>query len=129
MAKALAHDPQTHKRTDHAAETGTDWRHKVSDHVAWGLLVYTALHIFVTMTQLKSSGGSVLPYFALIVLVLAIIPGCRLIEKRWEQLSEQGIEDEDLAPLFRKEMGLLWLCAIGLPIGLTLVFKGIMALL
>ena len=129
MAKALSHDPQTQERADEISGQDVDWRGKVSDHVAWGLLVYTALHIFVTMTQLKSSGGSVLPYFALIVLVLAIIPGCRWLERRWEQLVASGVEDHELAPLFRKEMGILWLCAIGLPIGLTVFFKGIMTLL
>lgn len=133
MGKALTKDLQARGRPDQgtetAADTGVDWRHKVSDHVAYGLLVYTGLHIFVTMTQLKNGGGSILPYFALVVLVVAIIPACRLIERRWEQLASSGVEDEDLAPLFRKEMGLLWLCAIGLPIGLTFLFKGMMALL
>ncbi len=129
MAKALAHNPKAHGRADHETETGVDWRRKVSDHVAWGLLAYTGLHIFVTMTQLKGSGGSVLPYFALVVLVIAIIPACRLIERRWERLVASRVEDDVLAPLFRKEMGLLWLCAIGLPIGLTFLFKGIMTLL
>ncbi|RJY10353.1 hypothetical protein D6201_10525 [Aurantiacibacter aquimixticola] len=100
-----------------------DWRKKVSDHVAFALLVYTGLHIFWTMTQLKSGNGSVMPYFALIVLVAAIIPACRWIEKRWEGLTAADIGAPSLAPLFRREMALLWLAAVGLPIALTLAFK------
>ncbi|MDE1468537.1 hypothetical protein [Aurantiacibacter sp. D1-12] len=127
MAKALSHDPQTQERADEINGQDVDWRGKVSDHVAWGLLVYTGLHIFVTMTQLKSSGGSLLPYFALVVLVGAIIPACRWVEKRWDGLSDGEASDEALAPQFKREMGILWLCAVGLPIGLTMLAKGIMA--
>ena len=54
-----------------------DWRRKMSDHIAYALLVYTVLQIFVTMGALKSEGGSLLPYLALIILVAAIIPVCR----------------------------------------------------
>ncbi|WP_271078878.1 hypothetical protein [Aurantiacibacter sp. MUD61] len=129
MAKALADTSQTQKRAEQAEHSGTTWHRKASDHIAYGLLVYTGMHIFWTMTQLKSSGGSVLPYFALVVLVIAIIPGCRYLERRWEQLTASGVDDATLAPMFRKEMGLFWLCVIGLPIGLTLLFKGVAALL
>ena len=33
-----------------------DWRRKMSDNIAYALLVYTALQIFVTMGALKSEG-------------------------------------------------------------------------
>ncbi|RPF72719.1 hypothetical protein EG799_06075 [Aurantiacibacter spongiae] len=104
-----------------------DWRRKVSDHVAFGLLVYTGMHIFVTMTAIKGHGGSLLPYFALVVLVAAIIPGCRLIEQRWERLPDAQAADPALAPVFRREMALLWLAAVGLPIVLTIAFKSLAA--
>ena len=102
-----------------------DWRKKVSDHVALGLLVYTGVHIFWTMTQMKSEGGSILPYFALIVLVAAIIPACRWMEDRWNALSDAEAADPTLRPVFRREMALLWAAAIGLPIALTWLFKAV----
>jgi hypothetical protein len=49
-----------------------DWRKRMSDNIAYALLVYTALQIFVTMSALKSEGGSLLPYLALIILVAAL---------------------------------------------------------
>lgn len=113
---------------DGQAKGAIDYRKRISDHVAFALLVYTGLHIFWTMTQLKSSGGSVLPYFALIVLVAAIIPACRWVERRWDHLGTVREGDETLATQFRREMALLWLAVIGLPIGLTLLFKGIASL-
>lgn len=106
-----------------------DWRRKVSDHVAFGLLAYTGLHIFVTMTALKGTSGSVLPYFALIALVAAIIPACRWFEARWDGLDDEAAADPALAPQFRREVGLFWLAALGLPIVLTFGFKAVVALL
>ena len=107
---------------------GEDWRRRISNHVAWGLLVYTGLHIFLTMTQLKSSSGSILPYFALIVLVVAVIPAARAFEMRWEGLTSGALPDGALEPQFRREVGILWLIAIGLPVFLTFGFQSLAAL-
>ncbi|MEO6388031.1 MAG: hypothetical protein ABIT16_05840 [Croceibacterium sp.] len=105
-----------------------DWRRRMSDHVAYGLLVYTGLQIFVTMTALKSGHGSVLPYLALVVLIGAIIPGCRLFEKRWEGLSDSEAANPEFADRFKRDRLAVWLCALGLPFALTALFKGIAAL-
>jgi hypothetical protein len=106
-----------------------DWRRKMSDHVAYGLLVYTGLQIFVTMSALKVGAGSILPYFALIVLVVGIIPGCRMFEKRWEGLSDSEAANPEYADRFKRDRLLVWLFALGLPFALTGIFKGVEALL
>jgi hypothetical protein len=100
-----------------------DWRKKMSDHVAYALLVYTGLQIFVTMTALHARNGSMLPYFALIILVAAIIPACRSFEKRWAALDDVQAADPDLAASFRRDRLLLWLLAGGLPFAVTGLFK------
>lgn len=104
-----------------------DWRKKISDHVAWGLLVYTGLHIFVTMGVLNTGQGSILPYFSLIVLVGGIIPACRWVEKKWEGLSDTEAADPALAGRFRTHVALIWLTAFGLPFVLTGLFKVVLA--
>lgn len=124
MVKALEQAQKTHE----GSAQKLDWRRRVSDHLAFGLLIYTGLHIFITMTQLKTYGGSVLPYLALIVLVAAIIPACRWFEMRWEGLSNEEAADPALAPLFKRDITLLWITAVGLPVVLTLGFKGLSAL-
>jgi hypothetical protein len=106
-----------------AAERKRDWRKAMSDHVAYGLLVYTALQIFVTVKALSEGSSTALPYLALIVLVAGIIPVCRWYEKRWAVLSDAEAEDPALASEFRRDAAALWLMAIGLPFGLTLIFK------
>ena len=106
-----------------------DWRRKMSDHVAYGLLVYTGLQIFVTMSALKVGAGSILPYFALIVLVVGIIHGCRMFEKRWEGLSDSEAANPEFADRFKRDRLLVWLFALGLPFAVTGIFKGVEALL
>jgi hypothetical protein len=102
-----------------------DWRRRMSDHIAYALLAYTALQIFVTMGALRAEGSSLLPYLALIVLVGAIIPACRQFERRWNRLNDEQARDPAMAEHYRRDRLALWLMAIGLPFALTAVFKGL----
>ena len=113
---------------EHAAQVAPaakpiDWRKRMSDNIAYALLVYTALQIFVTMGALKSEGASLLPYLALVVLVGAIIPACRRFERRWNRLTEDQAHDPSMARYFRRDRLALWVMAIGLPFALTGLFK------
>ena len=105
-----------------------DWRRRMSDHIAYALLVYTGLQIFVTIHALKAGSTSLLPYLALVVLVAAIIPACRMFEGRWIGISDEAAADPALRGLFRRDAILLWMLAIGLPFVLTGIFKGIAAI-
>ncbi len=106
-----------------------DWRRKISDNIAYALLVYTGLQIFLTMGALKTGhGSSILPYFGLIVLIAAIIPGCRLFEKRWDWLSDSEAANPELEDRFKRDRLLVWICAISLPLALTGVFLALAAL-
>ncbi|MEE4154504.1 MAG: hypothetical protein V2I27_10130 [Erythrobacter sp.] len=95
----------------------------MSDHVAYALLVYTGLQIFVTVKALAAGFSSILPYIALIILVAAIIPACRWFERRWTDLSDAQARDPALAPAFRRDIIGLWLLALGLPFLLTALVK------
>ncbi|MEM7667175.1 MAG: hypothetical protein AAF250_15065 [Pseudomonadota bacterium] len=107
-----------------ATAAGTrDWRKSMSDHVAYALLAYTALQIFVTVKALAQGFSSILPYVALVILVAGIIPACRWFEKRWTDLSDEQAADIAYAPAFRRDVTGLWLLAIGLPFLLTGIFK------
>ena len=115
----------------HQAQAGTaprvrDWRKAMSDHVAYSLLVYTALQIFVTVKALSQGTSGLLPYLALIVLVAGIIPALRWFERRWLSLDDAAAADEGYAAAFRRDITGLWLLAVGLPFALTAMFKGIL---
>lgn len=106
---------------------GRDWRKAMSDHVAYALLVYTGLQIFVTVKALSQGSSSMLPYMALVVLVAGIIPACRWFERRWAGLSDSNACDPSYAGAFRRDAIALWLLAIGLPFVLTAVFRTVFA--
>ena len=103
-----------------------DWRRSISDHVAYALLVYTALQIFFTVHALNEGASGAIPYLALIVLVGGIIPVLRWFEGRWRDLGDADATNPDHAPLFRRDITTLWALAIGLPFGLTLLFKAVL---
>lgn len=103
-----------------------DWRKAISDHVAYALLVYTSLQIFVTVKALSEGTSMALPFIALVVLIAGIIPVWRWFEKRWTGLDDAAATDPDLAPAFRRDTMALWLLAIGLPFAVTLLIKGLL---
>ncbi len=75
------------------------------------------------MSALKTEGGSLLPYLALIILVAAIIPSCRRFERRWNRLDDAQAADSALAPRFHRDQLLVWALAIGLPFAITGAFR------
>lgn len=112
------------------AEAGraVNWRKAMSDNIAYALLVYTALQIFVTMRAIEGTSGSAMPLLALVVLVAAIIPLCRKFERRWEAMDDEAVSDPALRGTFRRDQAMLWVLAIGLPFVLTGLFKAFAAL-
>jgi len=110
---------------ENRAAAPLDWRKRMSDTLAYALLVYTTLQIFLTLGALQGKSHSLLPYFALVILVGAIIPSCRVVERRWNRLSDAAAADPALAPRFRRDRLGVWLLAIGLPLGLCATFKGL----
>ena len=115
---------------DHPVVRGKlDWRKRMSNNIAYALLVYTALQIVVTVGALKDGSGSLLPYFALVALVAAIIPACRAFEARWMGISDEAASDPGYARAYRRDQLLLWMIAIGLPFVLTGMFKGLASII
>jgi len=119
----------SHKNEAVEAASMIDWRKKMSDHVAYSLLVYTALQIFVTVKALASGSHSILPYAALVILVAAIIPACRWFERRWTVLDDEEASNPALRSAFRRDAMALWAMAIGLPFVLTGLVMAVFALI
>ncbi len=105
-----------------------DWRKRMSDTVAYSLLVYTSLQIFVTLRTLEGTGGSMLPMIALVVLVAGVIPMFRHFERRWETLGDAEAADPALRASFRRDQLATWAVAIGLPFLLAAVFRVLVSL-
>lgn len=108
--------------------TETVWEKRISNHVAYALLAYTGLQIFVVMGAVKGDGMSILPYLGLVVLVGLVIPLCRRVEKRWQILARSDRSDASLMQTFKADRLGIWLFAIGFPFAFVLAVKGIAAL-
>ncbi len=108
-----------------AAAKPIDWRRSMSDNVAYALIVYTALQIFLTVDAIKATGLRSLAMLCLVILVAAIIPACHKLDRRWRDLSESDAHDHTLASAYRRDQILLWMLAIGLPFVLTLMFRAL----
>lgn len=104
---------------------GLDWRQRMSDNVAYALVIYTTLHIFATVGAMKETGMKSMALLALVVLVAGIIPACRAFERRWRDLPDHIAADPAMKPAFRRDQVALWLLAIGLPFVFTAAFKAI----
>lgn len=126
MRKGIAADLSSEGTTMRAH--ALDWRKRMSDTVAYSLLVYTSLQIFVTLRTLEGTGGSMLPMIALVVLVAGIIPMFRHFERRWERLSDAQAANPDLRPDFRRDQLATWAVAIGVPFLLAAVFRLLVSL-
>ena len=127
MNRALENDARTVEcRSAQRADKG--WCARISDHVAYALLTFTGVNIIWTMAQLKGEGGTVLPYFGLVVLVGAIIPGLVWMEKRWKGFTRSDMTEGELAARFRRDTIALWALVIGLPFALCFAVKTIAAL-
>jgi len=123
MPDAWRHGSASAEKRTAAPRRTLDWRKRMSDHIAYALLVYTGLQIFVTAGALRESGMTFLPYLALVVLVGAIIPACRSFERRWNRLSNDQASDPALAGYYRRDRTMLWLLAVGLPFAITGAFR------
>jgi mannose/fructose/N-acetylgalactosamine-specific phosphotransferase system component IIC len=102
-----------------------DWRKRMSDHIAYALMVYTALQIFVTVETMQSPGTSIAPYIALAILVALVIPACKTYESCWMKMSDEQAADPSYESRYRKSVIGLWMLAIGLPLVLAGLFKAL----
>lgn len=123
MAQLLKHQPLEQA---HVGATSTlDWRRKMSSHAAFALVAYTTLQIFLTASILKSNHDTILPYLALFLLVVGVIPGFRMFEKRWSELSDEQASNPELAKRFARDRLMIWATALMLPFALLGFFKGV----
>lgn len=112
-------------RSREGGAAATDWRKSLSNHVAVALIVYTALNIFLTVEAIKKTGLRSLSMICLILLIAGIIPACHKLEKRWRDMSEERAQAAAADGAYRRDIGLLWLLALGLPFGLTVLFRAL----
>jgi fatty acid desaturase len=95
---------------------------RISNNIAAALVVYTLLLIFIA-TPAMDSGASIWPFFFLVLLVVAVIPFFRNMDKRWQALDRSEVSSEDLEGRFAFDRIKLWTLTLAIPIALTVFCK------
>lgn len=89
---------------------------RMSDNVAFALVIYTLMLIFVVTPSMESEGTSIFPYFMLVVFVGLVISPCHGLERRWQALQNNASGDGMLDSRFNIDRAILWFGAIGIPV-------------
>lgn len=100
---------------------------RISDHIAYALIVYTLMLIFLVAGAIKTSSMSVAPYLLLMLFVALVIPMARKLEKKWEMFDSSELSDNSLRKHFAMDRIKLWLGTFSLPLILMVVCKTLSA--
>jgi len=96
---------------------------RISDNIAYALIIYTMMLIFFVAGAIKTSSMSIFPYLLLLVFVAFVIPSARKLEKKWEMLDNSELSDSNLNKRFNIDRTKLWFGTFLLPILLMFVCK------
>lgn len=110
-----------------AVQARKSYSKRMSDHVAYALVFYTLLLIFLVTPTMETKGTSIFPYFLLVIFVALVIPAAHGLEKRWQALQAQDNGDGSLDGRFTADRIKLWLAAIGIPCGIAIISSGLSA--
>jgi hypothetical protein len=88
---------------------------RMSDNIAFAMVAYTLMLIFMVTPKLESTGTSIFPYFILVILVGCAIPYGHKLERRWDMLSASELGKSGLNTRFTIDRIILWAAAIGVP--------------
>lgn len=108
-----------------------DFTKAMSDHVAFALVVYTLMLIFLVTPAIETKGISIFPYFLLVLLVGGIVSVFRRFEKRWtDRTEENGLPvnaetaeamDDRMRRRFATDRVVLWVITLVIPILLSVI--------
>lgn len=113
-------------RAEHAhMRAHKSYSKRMSDHVAFALVIYTLMLIFLVTPAMENEGTSIYPYFMLVIFVALVIPPCRGLERRWQAIQANDSGDGGFDTQFKMDRIKLWIAAIGIPAGIAVLFRGI----
>lgn len=94
---------------------------RISDNIAYALIVYTMMLIFLVAGAIKTDGVSIMPYILLMLFIVFVIPMARKLEKKWEMLDQSELSDSSLKRRYNIDRTKLWIGTFALPLFLTAV--------
>lgn len=98
---------------------------RISDHIAYALIIYTMMLIFLVAGAINTSSMSVMPYLLLMLFIILVIPMARKLEKKWERLENSELSQSSLKTKFAIDRAKLWIGTFALPIILMVICKAV----
>jgi hypothetical protein len=98
---------------------------RINDHIAYALVIYTLMLIFVVSPKLEGKGLTIFPYFLLVALVAMAIPPCRNLDRKWQLIDKGASDDSRNSGRCNFDRIILWVGAIGFPLVLAFALSAI----
>lgn len=96
--------------------SGRTWHRRMSNNLAGALVIFAGLQIFVISSVVATGATTLLYHVGIAVLIAAVIPAARRLERRWELLSDSDLSPHGLALRFRRDQMKLWAATLLLPL-------------
>lgn len=93
------------------------WRRRMSNNLAAALVTFAGLQIFVISAVVAIGATTLLYHIGIAILIAAVIPAARNLDRRWEALSQSDLSNQGLAVRFRMDQLKLWTATLLLPLG------------
>lgn len=97
--------------------SGKGWYQRMSNNLAAALVTFAGLQIFVISAIVATGATTLLYHIGIAILIVAVIPAARNLERRWEVLSQSDLPANGLAVRFRMDQLKLWAATLLLPLG------------
>lgn len=85
---------------------------RMSSHLAYALVVFAILQIFVV----AMTGGSLLLHLGIIIAIAGFALAARQLERRWQALEQSAVPAPVLATRFRGDLLQLWAASLLSPL-------------
>lgn len=92
------------------------WHRRMSNNLAGALVLFTGIQICVISGVVATGATTLLYHLGIAVLIAAIVPAARNMERRWEMLTQSDLFGQGLAARFRVDQLKLWGTALFLPL-------------
>lgn len=113
------HDSSLKKRKSYAK--------RITDNIAYALIIYTLMLIFLVAGAITTNSMSVAPYLLLMLFIALVIPMARKLEKKWEMLDGSELSHSSLRKRFAIDRTKLWFGTFSLPLILMVICKALSA--
>ncbi len=93
-------------------------------HVAGALLLFTIIQLWATAAAVQAGAPRWMPFIGLALLLLGAIPTARMMERRWQRWGEGVLPCPKIAARYRRDITLLWVGALFVPLLWATLFAG-----